>query len=87
MQGLFILDRVLETGSEDARKDEPGKRCLGCQAKDDIDSFAIEIVCPLANFFVLQNLVYSETIEENEDREVNPIDEIWSFVSPTANAE
>ena len=43
----------LQAGSEDARKDQPGKRGFCGQTENNIDAFTVKIIFPFTNFFVL----------------------------------
>lgn len=76
--------------SKCASKNLPSEQALSDQAEHNVGSFAIEIIFPGADFFVLQYHIESEAAKEDEDRDEYPVDEAWcrtTIVGPEPHGE
>ena len=69
-------------------EDLPGQDALGGEAEHDVRGLAAQVVGPLADLAVLQPLVDGERVEEEEDREDDPVDESrWALAALTADVD
>ena len=65
--GAAISKRVCRLASQSAGKNLPSQKRLSNKTQDDVSTFAVQVIRPLAASFVLLPLHDGKAVEQNED--------------------